>query len=115
MFKLVGILLLVTVACNGLFTDLLSSYVDHPELVSDKTVMDLVTFAIEAMYTEINTLENLVIERVQTQLVKGLNYKIDFTADLSKVGIDQKISCQVIIYVGIDGSKQLVHYECQDQ
>jgi hypothetical protein len=40
MFKLVAVLLMVVVVCNGFITGNVGSYSDRPELLSDQTVQD---------------------------------------------------------------------------
>jgi len=114
MFKLAVVILMVAVACNGFITDGLGSYSDHPELLSDKTVQDLTNYAVKTIFMGSNPfLKNLKIVRVQTQLVKGTNYKIDFIGEPVNGISGQKTTCQVVINVGLDSVQTILQSQCQ--
>jgi hypothetical protein len=114
MFKLVAVLLMVVVVCNGFITGNVGSYSDRPELLSDQTVQDLTSYAAGAMFMGPNPfLKNLKIIRVQTQLVEGTNYKIDFTGEPFHGVSGQKTTCQVVINVRYDSVKSILQSQCQ--
>jgi hypothetical protein len=110
MFKLAAVLLMLVVACNGLFGNLPGGYVDRPELIKDPTVQALIQYVSESLSQPENALKPLETLRVQTQVVNGMNYKIDFTGELAK---GQTTICQVVINVRYDAVRSILQSSCQ--
>jgi len=106
---------MVAVACNGFLLDgFFGDYLDRPDLLSDETVQDLTNYAVETMFMGSNpSLKNLEIVRVQTQIVRGENYKIDFTGEPVNGVSGQTTTCQVVINVGFNSVKSIVQSQCQ--
>lgn len=116
MFKLA--VLLVAAMCiatsQGLFAGGVGGFVSRPELINDQTVLALTSFAAETLATTQNLiLSELKVVAVQTQVVAGVNYKIDFTAKPVNGASGQTTSCQVVIYVRFDSTKNIVSSSCQ--
>lgn len=105
MLKLIAILLAITFATiHGGMN--LGGYSDRPELIQDVKVHRLVRYAIDYLTTSQNLyLYNIQITRVQTQVVAGTNYKIDFSGG--------SMICQAIIYVRFDDTTSLTSAQCQ--
>ena len=107
MLKIAAILLMLVVAHHGLFGQV-GGYEDRPELTTDSFTQNLARFAAEAQ----NLLGSFKITRVQTQIVNGVNYKIDFATE----GTDGPVtSCQVVINVRFDSEKTILQAQCQTQ
>ena len=104
---------LLVVASNGLITGRVGGYTDRPELVGDSNTKALVSYVAEHLALEQNLiLDHLKVIRVQTQLVAGINYKLDFTAEPVN-GLHGKITtCQAIIYVRFDSTRKITSAEC---
>jgi hypothetical protein len=111
MFKLAAVLLMLVVACNAFRTrNLMGGYVNHPELISDQKIQDLTSYAIGTIMGS-NSLSNVQITGVQTQTVRGTNYKIDFIGDGAN---GQQTACQVVINVDFDQTtKNILQSQCQ--
>lgn len=105
MLKLIAILLAITLtAVNGSMR--LGGYSDHPELLHDAKVQGLISYVKEYLATTQNLiLDDIEITRVQTQVVAGMNYKIEFTADSA--------TCEAVIYVRFDGTTKVTTAQCQ--
>ena len=89
-------------------------YIDKPELVNDQFVSALTSFAAEKIAEAQNLfLTNLKVVRVQTQLVSGTNYKIEFVAEPVNGVEGQTTRCEVVIYVRWDALKNLAQSQCQ--
>ncbi len=106
---------MVAVACNGFLTDsFFGSYLDRGDLLSDEKVQDLTNYAVETMFMESNSfLKNVEIVRVQTQIARGTNYKIDFTGEPVNGVSGQTTTCQVVIHVGFNSVKSILQSQCQ--
>ena len=104
MLKLIAILLAITfTTINGGMN--FGGYTDRPELIHDIQVHRLVRYATEYLTSTQNLyLYDIKIERVQTQVVAGTNYKIDFSGG--------SVTCQAIIYVRFDGTTKLTSAQC---
>ena len=106
-------LLLLVVACHG-FLGNLGGYVDRPELINDQTTQALANYAAEHIATTQNLLlEHIKVIRVQTQLVNGVNYKINFTAEPVEGISGQTTTCEVVINVRFDSVKNIAQAQCQ--
>ncbi|CAF3322942.1 unnamed protein product [Rotaria sp. Silwood2] len=112
MFKLFAVFLgtmLVAVNC-GLIP---GGYSDHPELLEDPHVKGLVSYAAEHLAVTQNIfLNHLKVIRVQTQVVAGINYKLDFTGENVNGGSGKVKTCQAVIYVRFDQTQQVTKIEC---
>lgn len=114
MLKLIAVLFMVTIACSGFTITRSGSYKDRPELISDEKIQDLTSYAIGSMFGAQNpSLKNIKITRVQTQLVNGMNYKIDFTGEPVNGMSGAKTTCQVVIYVTLSSEKGISQSQCQ--
>ncbi|CAF0816489.1 unnamed protein product [Rotaria sp. Silwood1] len=113
MLKLVAALLVLVVACNAFFPNV-GGYTDRPDLVNSDLVKGLTVYAAEVLATTQNLfLTNLRTIKVQIQVVNGLNYKIDFSAEPVDGAPGQKTTCQVVINVRPDSIKNLIQSQCQ--
>ena len=113
MFKLIGALLLLVVACNGLLGNL-GGYIDRPELLNDSFTETLANYAAEYIeQTQNLILNNLKVIKVETQLVNGVNYKITFTAGPIEGVSGQTTKCEVVINVRFDSFKEIAQAQCQ--
>ncbi|CAF1198006.1 unnamed protein product [Rotaria sp. Silwood1] len=112
MFKIFAVILgtmLVAVNC-GLLP---GGYSDHPELLHDSRVQALATYAAEYLAIKENIyLSHIKLTRVQTQVVAGMNYKLDFTAESISGGSGKLTTCQAIIYVRFDQTQKVTKVEC---
>lgn len=89
-------------------------YTDRPELVKNQLASALTSFAAEKIAQGQNLfLKNLQVVRVQTQIVAGTNYKIDFIAEPVNGVQGQTTRCQVVIYVALDSTQSLSQSQCQ--
>jgi hypothetical protein len=128
MFKLAAILLatLFVANCHGFLginpgnigniggLGNLGGYTERPELLGDQKMQALVSYAAESLSIAQNLiLNNLKVIRVQTQLVNGVNYKLDFTAEPINGISGQTTTCQVVINVGLDFVNQILQSQCQ--
>ena len=104
MLKFIAILLAITFTTIN--SDMiLGGYTDRPDLIKDKEVEELVGYATKYLTTTQNLyLSKTKINRVQTQVVAGTNYKIDFS--------DGSMTCQAVIYVRFDGTTKVTSAEC---
>ena len=101
--------MLVTVDCNTR----LGGYSDRPQLKEDSIVQGLVRYASQHIATSQNLiLDHIKITRVQTQVVAGINYKIDFTAETGQDHHAKSVNCQTLIYVKPDLSTTISEAEC---
>ncbi|CAF0783768.1 unnamed protein product [Rotaria sordida] len=113
MLKLAAALLVLVVACHG-FLPNVGGYKDRPDLVNDDKIKALTSYAAEYLSKAQNLfLANLRIIKVQTQVVDGLNYKIDFSATPVNGAPGQKTTCQVVVHVRFDSSKNIAQSQCQ--
>ena len=120
MFKLA--VLLVAAMCiatsQGLFAGGVvggvGGFVDRPELIDDQTVQALTSFAAENLaITQNLILSKLKVISVQTQVVAGVNYQIDFKAEPVNGVSGQTTTCRVVIYVRFDSTKNILSSQCQ--
>ncbi|CAF0776582.1 unnamed protein product [Didymodactylos carnosus] len=108
MLKLICLSILFIVTCNGMP----GGYKDRPELLNDPIIHSLTSFGVEKLFESQNLkLTNVKVTRVQTQLVAGTNYKIDFTA--KSVRTEAQTTCQMVIFVKLDGQRTLSQSQCQ--
>ncbi|CAF1123127.1 unnamed protein product [Adineta steineri] len=113
MFKVVAVFFMLLVACHGL-SGINGGYQERPDLIEDKSVLLLTHFAAEYLSTSQNLLlENFRVVRVQTQLVNGMNYKIDFVAKPVNDISGEKTTCQVVIHVSFQSVKSILQSQCQ--
>ncbi len=109
MLKLIVIFL--TIILIGVNCTILGSYADRPELKQDRIIQGLVKYTSEHLATTKNLLlDNIKITRVQTQVVAGINYKIDFTGDSIKSG--KSVTCQAALFVQPDLSVKINQAQC---
>ncbi len=88
----------------------LGGYSDRPQLIEDAIVQRLTRYASEHIATTQNlVLDHIKITRVQTQVVAGINYKIDFNAQSAK---GKLMSCQALIYVQPDLTTKITEGQC---
>ncbi len=114
MFKLAVLFLIAVAACNGSIIPNIGSYKDRPELLSDRTVQDLINNVADSLFMGPKPyLKNIQIVRVQTQLVHGTNYKIDFIGEPVNGNGGQKTTCQVVINVRLDAGNSILQSQCQ--
>ena len=115
MFKLTAILLatLFVAGTHGFLAAAVGGFSDRPELLEDATVKSLTVLAAEHLAVTQNLiLSRVKVIRVQTQVVAGVNYKIDFTGEPAN-GISAKLTtCQALIYVRFDSSKTITQVQC---
>jgi hypothetical protein len=98
--------ILIVVNCS----DRLGGYSDRPKLIEDTIVQSLTRYASEHIAATQNlVLDHIKITRVQTQVVAGINYKIDFNAQSSK---GKLMSCQTLIYVKPDLTTTITEGQC---
>jgi hypothetical protein len=116
MFKIAFVLVLTMCIAisQGFLTLPVGSYGERPELIKDQVVQALTSYAAEYLARTQNlVLKNLTVIRVQTQVVAGVNYKIDFKAQPVN-GVDgQTTTCQVTINVRWDAMKNILQSQCQ--
>jgi hypothetical protein len=95
------------------YASLLGGYSDRPELLEDENIQSLTNYVVEYLATTQDLiLNNYRITRVQTQIVAGINYKIDFTAESIQGGNEKILTCQAIIYVRFDSTKKITKAQC---
>ncbi len=88
----------------------LDGYSDRPKLIEDAIVQSLTRYASEHIATTQNlVLDHIKITRVQTQVVAGINYKIDFNAQSAK---GKLMSCQTVISVQPDLTTKIIEGQC---
>ncbi|CAF3017829.1 unnamed protein product [Rotaria socialis] len=112
MFKLLSIVLatMLIAASYGLMA---GGYADKPELIEDPTVKGLAVYAAEHLaMTQNIVLNNIEVTGVQTQVVAGMNYRIDFTGKTVNSPIAKTKSCQVVIYVRFNSTKKVTSAKC---
>jgi hypothetical protein len=111
MFKVAAVLLMLVVASHGFLSQLgqVGSYVNRPELLNDPTVQALVKFASESLSKPENALKALYTTRVETQVVAGMNYRINFIAELAE---GKTTSCQVVIFVSLSAEQKMTEFKC---
>ncbi|CAF0821761.1 unnamed protein product [Adineta steineri] len=113
MFKVAAVFFMLLVACHGLFSKA-GSYQERPDLIEDKSVLLLTHFAAGYLHTSQNLLlQDYRVIRVQTQLVNGMNYKIDFVAKPVNDISGEKTTCQVVIHVSFQSVKSILQTQCQ--
>jgi hypothetical protein len=115
MLKLTVVLLaaLFIAATDGFITAAVGGYSDRPELLEDPTVVSLTMSAVEHLaLTQDLVLKRVKITRVQTQIVAGVNYKIDFTGEPFNGRNLKLTTCQALIYVRFDSTKQIQKVQC---
>lgn len=112
MYKLFA-LFLVTILISVSYSTRAGGYSDHPELINDPTVKGLVVYVAESLASSENLfLVNLKVTGVQTQVVAGRNYKINFTADSVNGGQTQAKQCETVVYVRFDQFKSITSAKC---
>ncbi len=110
MLKLVAIIL-VTMLISITYGTLPGGYRDRPDLLGDENMKDLMSYTTEYLATTQNLILNEIqITRIQTQVVAGINYKINFTAK-STNGDD--VTCETVIYVRFDSTKKIISAQCE--
>jgi hypothetical protein len=108
MLKLIIATFVIAVHCSTL----LGGYSDRPALKEDSIVQRLVSYTAEHLAATQNLiLDHLKITRVQTQVVAGINYKIDFTGETMYRGL---MECQAVIFVRPDLSTTITEVECDN-
>jgi hypothetical protein len=113
MFKLAAVFLLCVVACHGFLANV-GGYKERPELIEDAIVGQLANFATSYLSTAQNLLlQHLRVVRVQTQVVNGLNYKIEFVAEPVEGVAGQTTTCEVVINVSFQSVKNVLQANCQ--
>ncbi|UJR36240.1 hypothetical protein I4U23_028972 [Adineta vaga] len=114
MLRLAFVLLMMIAAYHSSFGMMvLGGYSERPELIEDDTVVLLTHYAAGYLHTSENIrLKDLKIVRVQTQVVSGTNYKIDFIGEPID-GAGEKTKCQVVIYLSWNLSKSISNAECE--
>lgn len=115
MFKLTVVLLaaLFIATTQGFPAPPIGGYTDRPELLEDPRVVSLTMFAAEYMALTQNIILNRVkVIGVQTQVVAGVNYKIDFAGEPVSGIITERITCHALIYVKFDSTKQIQEVKC---
>ena len=115
MVKLVAVFLatMLVVASQAFMIGGVGGYTDRPELLTDPSITPLVRYAAEQLALQDNLiLDNIKVTRVQTQVVAGVNYKLDFTAQpVNGIHVQPK-TCQAIIYVRFDSTMKLTNAHC---
>jgi len=112
MFKLVAVFVvaLLVVAIHGFKV---GGYTDRPELLEDSNTKALVQYVAEHLALEQKLiLDHLKVIRVQTQVVAGINYKLDFTAQPVNDIHGKITTCQAIIYVRFDSTRKITNAQC---
>ncbi|CAF3909935.1 unnamed protein product, partial [Rotaria sp. Silwood1] len=95
------------------YSSIAGGYTNRPELIKDKYVQGLTSYAAEYLATKENLfLNHLKVTGVQTQVVAGLNYKIDFSGKSVDGSSGQLKTCQAIIYVRLDHTQQVTSVKC---
>ncbi|CAF2386611.1 unnamed protein product [Rotaria sp. Silwood2] len=113
MLKFTAAFLVLVVACNA-FPAIPGGYTNRPDLVDSDVVKSLTVYAAKVLATTQNLfLANLRVIKVQVQVVNGLNYKIDFSAETVYDESDRKTTCQVVVNVRPDSIKDLIQSQCQ--
>src|SRR4051812_34504092 len=99
MLKLIALLLAITlITVNGSIS--FGGYGDRPDLIQDAKVRELVNYATEHLASTQNlVLNHIRIQRVQTQVVAGMNYKIGFIGESVGNYNSGSMDCQAVIYV----------------
>lgn len=114
MMKFVLLATMLVAMTNAFLPINVGGYIDKPELVADQFVAALTSFAAEKIAEGQNLfLKNLKVVKVQTQLVAGMNYKIEFVAEPVDGVEGQTTRCEVVIYVRFDSLKNLAQAQCQ--
>jgi len=109
MLKLIAIFLATIVFAVNCSTRL-GGYSDRPALIQDSIVQRLVAYASEHLAATENLIfDHTKITRVQTQVVAGINYKIDFTGETN---YHELMECQVVIFVRPDLTTTITEAEC---
>jgi hypothetical protein len=115
MFKLAAVLLAIifVAVSHGFIIGNVGGYIDRPDLIDDSFVQSLTSLAAEHLAIKENLILNhLKVTGVQTQVVAGLNYKIDFTAQPVN-GISTSLkTCHTIIYVRFDKTTSVTEAKC---
>lgn len=102
--------LLVAANCDLI----VGGYTNRPDLLEDKTVKELVSLATDHVATKDNVfLKNIKIIRVQTQVVAGTNYKINFSGEVNSDKGTITNKCQAIIYVNLESTRQVTSVKCR--
>lgn len=113
MLKLIALFLALTLTAVH-STILLGGYSDRPDLIQDAEVQGLVKYASQYLASTQNLVLNYIkIRHVQTQVVAGMNYKIDFTGQSMDNYRNDYMDCQTVIYVRFDGTKRITDIQCQ--
>lgn len=108
-FALFLMMMLLSVDCDTR----LGGYSDRPKLIDDSIVQGLVRYASQQIASSQNLiLDHIKITRVQTQVVAGINYKIDFTAETGHDHQGKSVNCHTHIYVKPDLSTTINEAEC---
>ncbi|CAF1397775.1 unnamed protein product [Rotaria sordida] len=112
MFKLFAVFLgamLLAVSYGGIP----GGYTDRPELIEDPFVKSLTSFAAEYYAKKENIfLSRLKVTHVQTQIVAGVNYKLDFTGEIVSDISGKLATCNAVIYVRFDQTQSVTNIEC---
>jgi hypothetical protein len=112
MFKLAVVLLatLLVAVSHGAFPGMTGGYTDHSEMIGTPAMKGLIGVVVEHLTVKENLiLDDIKITRVQTQVVNGINYKLDFTGH----GMNGKeTTCQAVIYVKFDSTKSVTSAQC---
>jgi len=112
MLKLI-VLFLATMLIVANCSNGLSDYADRPQLKDDTIVQNLARYASEQIAAAQNlVLDHIKITRVQTRVIAGIDYKIDFNAQTSK---GKLMSCQTLISVQPDLSTKIIEGRCDPQ
>ncbi|CAF1421816.1 unnamed protein product [Adineta steineri] len=114
MVKLITIFLaaLLVVGSQSLNIGKVGGYTDHPELIENSNIKALVKYAAEYLASNDNLdLGEITITRVQTQLVAGTNYKIEFTSR-SNNGDNKLTICEAVIYERFDSTRKITSAHC---
>ncbi|CAF0882142.1 unnamed protein product [Adineta ricciae] len=116
MLKITAVLLatLLIVAAQSSIIGGVGGYIDRPELLESSEANALVRYAAEQIAMKDNRiLDQIKLTRIQTQVVAGINYKLDFTARPIN-GISAKLTtCQAVIYVRFDSTRKLLSAQCE--
>ncbi|CAF1529297.1 unnamed protein product [Adineta steineri] len=114
MVKLITIFLaaLLVLGSQSLNIGKVGGYTDHPELIENSNIKALVKYAAEYLASTDNLiLDEIKITRVQTQLVNGINYKLEFTAQ-SVNGHNKLTTCEAVIYERFDSTRKITSAQC---
>ena len=105
---------LVLAVSHGLAIGGVGGYTDRPELLEDATVQSVAAFAVEQLaQTQNLSLRRMKLTRVQTQVVAGVNYKLEFTAPIGPLIAGRLSSCEVTVYARFDGTKTISDVRCR--